>query len=225
MDVRSIRDKVYEQIRLDILKGVLGQGERVSVNDLAQRFHISSQPVRDAIIRLGEEGLVQVHPRRGTFVTTIPVSRIIEINAAREMIESYAIEHIDVSAHQDVLRDIEQALEEMSAIRSRPQYEYLEYNAQDFRFHLGTVMLAGNETITTMYRKLHPHYLYAMVMFNFATTTLGRHEDHEEIFMAIKSGHLREAAQTAERHTREATQTLLELMNAAQAANASAIPS
>jgi DNA-binding GntR family transcriptional regulator len=62
-----------------------------------------------------------------------------------------------------------------------------------------------------------------MVMFNFATTTLGRHEEHEIIFEALKSGNLRQASQIAAAHTRQATQTLLELMNAIPPANKSIV--
>ena len=212
MDLRSIRDKVYDEIHLDILRGDLLQGQRISVGDFAERFNISPQPVRDAVIRLAEEGLLQVHPRRGTFVTTITAERIAEINAAREMMETFALERANMSGHPDAWQTIEESLLEMTTIRSRAQYNYLDYNAQDFRFHLATVMLSGNATITAMYSKLHPHYLYAMVMYNFATTSLGKHEDHARIVEMLKKGDFAAAATVAAMHTRKATDHLLALM-------------
>ena len=97
MDIRNLKEQVYDEIRLDILSGRLAQGQRVSATDLAKRFNISSQPVRDAIIRLTEEGLIYVRPRRGTFVTTINPDRVVELNSAREMIETFSLNHINLS--------------------------------------------------------------------------------------------------------------------------------
>ena len=51
-----IRDGVYERIRADILACVLSPGSRIFENDLAKRYNVSKSPVRDALLRLQEQG-------------------------------------------------------------------------------------------------------------------------------------------------------------------------
>ncbi len=214
MDTRNLRDQVYEEIRLDILSGRLAQGQRISASELAERFHISSQPIRDALIRLTEEGLIRVRPRHGTFVTVVTAEKIVELNRAREMIETFSLQHADRSAigRSDTWTMISTALDKMNQIVADPQYDYLQYNQWDYQYHLGLVQLGQNETITAIYRKLHPHYLYSMVMYHYATTMLGNHRDHIEMIAHLEANQVEQATTVCVRHIEQATATLLELM-------------
>ncbi len=214
MDIRNLKEQVYDEIRLDILSGRLAQGQRVSATDLAKRFNISSQPVRDAIIRLTEEGLIYVRPRRGTFVTTINPDRVVELNSAREMIETFSLNHINLSliGGSSTWNMLTLALTEMDRVVSQNRYDYLEYNRWDYQFHLGLVMLGQNNTITAIYQKLHPHSLYSMVMYQYASTMHGNHQDHAEIIEYLRNRQIEEAQHLCIRHIQQATAKLLELM-------------
>jgi DNA-binding GntR family transcriptional regulator len=210
MDLRSITDKVYEQLRLDILAGRRQQGQRIDLGEVARTYGISPQPVREAIIRLTNEGLVQVLPRRGTFVTEVTADDVVHINQAREMLETYAIRQHGPLTAED-LRPLEEALADMDRVVALPAYDYLEYNLRDFEFHCRIVDLAGNPRIVDMYRWLRPHFTYAMVMYRTVREVFN-HGDHRRILDALAAGDIEEAVRQTERHIRGATDMLLTFM-------------
>lgn len=78
---------IYDEIRNDIVMLRLRPGTRVSENELARRFGISRTPVREALFRLVEEGLVEVWPQRGTFITRISLSAVRRARFVREAME------------------------------------------------------------------------------------------------------------------------------------------
>src|ERR671921_101679 len=78
---------IYGQIRQDIISLRLRPGTRLSENELALRFGTSRAPVREAIIRLAEEGLIEVLPQRGSFVTRISLSAMERARFVREALE------------------------------------------------------------------------------------------------------------------------------------------
>src|SRR3981081_663185 len=69
-----LRDNVYENLRSDILTCRWAPGDDRREQELAERYAVSRQPVREALLRLEREQLVTVHPRQGYRVNTIPLS-------------------------------------------------------------------------------------------------------------------------------------------------------
>src|SRR5690606_1192259 len=65
----------------------LPPGEALSEKDIAGRFGVSRQPVREAFIKLAELGLVEIRPSRGTYVTKISVRDVANARFVREAIE------------------------------------------------------------------------------------------------------------------------------------------
>jgi DNA-binding GntR family transcriptional regulator len=69
--VRLLRDEAYQQLREAILSGELAPGASVRVDDLASELELSSMPVREALARLRDEGLVEIRPRSGTRIAPL----------------------------------------------------------------------------------------------------------------------------------------------------------
>lgn len=61
----KLGDEIAERLRQDILRGRYESGEKISLDSLAQELEVSSMPVREALITLSNEGLVELRPRRG----------------------------------------------------------------------------------------------------------------------------------------------------------------
>lgn len=78
---------IHSEIRQDIVSLRLRPGERLSENELALRFGTSRAPVREAIIRLVEEGLIEVLPQRGSFVSRISLGAMQRARFVREALE------------------------------------------------------------------------------------------------------------------------------------------
>ena len=95
----SSRQAVYESLRRRILGLELLPGTALSENDLATEMGISRTPVRESMILLSEEGLVQVFPKVGTFVSRVDAARVADAQFLREAVELAALQ--DVPAEPD----------------------------------------------------------------------------------------------------------------------------
>ncbi|MBD2872185.1 GntR family transcriptional regulator [Paenibacillus arenilitoris] len=87
----SARDAVYAQLREQILKLELPPGTPLSENETSVLFGVSRTPVRESFLRLAQEGLVQVLPQRGTFVSLIDTALVEEARFMREQLERAVI--------------------------------------------------------------------------------------------------------------------------------------
>jgi DNA-binding GntR family transcriptional regulator len=89
-DVRSLRELAYHDIRDAILSGTLRPGQRVKERDVAEQMGISTTPVKEALRRLEQEGLVVSQPRRGAVVSTLAQIPVEEIEEIRGYLEAMA---------------------------------------------------------------------------------------------------------------------------------------
>jgi GntR family transcriptional regulator, carbon starvation induced regulator len=80
-------DWVEERLRLAILQGELGPGQRLHANDLARRWDVSATPLREAFQRLASDGLVELSPQRGARVTAPSVVEAAQIYELRLLLE------------------------------------------------------------------------------------------------------------------------------------------
>lgn len=83
----TIASRVYDVLRQAIIQLQLKPGNPLSEADIARQLGVSRQPVREAFIKLAENGLVEVRPQRGTFVQLISVRDVTNAQFLREVIE------------------------------------------------------------------------------------------------------------------------------------------
>jgi GntR family transcriptional regulator, rspAB operon transcriptional repressor len=89
---RTIAQQAYQQLRHDIIQGRLLPRTLVSEADIAAHLGVSRTPVREALIKLSGEGLIEVYPQRGTFVAPIKLAEVFDSQFVREALECAAIE-------------------------------------------------------------------------------------------------------------------------------------
>lgn len=89
----STRTHVYNVIRQAIISLELPPGQALSENELATRYAVSRTPVREALIRLADDGLIEVVPQLGTFVSRISVGDVLEVQFIRETLERASLPH------------------------------------------------------------------------------------------------------------------------------------
>ncbi len=82
-----IAPQIYERLRRAIITLALPPGEGLSEQDLAQQMGVSRTPVREALIRLADEGLIDILPQRGSFVSPIRLREVEEAQFIRETLE------------------------------------------------------------------------------------------------------------------------------------------
>ncbi|MDN4072945.1 GntR family transcriptional regulator [Fictibacillus terranigra] len=87
----STRDQVYTDLKEQILILQLTPGTGISEKEISLQFNVSRTPVREAFLRLAQEGLVDVYPQRGTFVSLIDLESVEEARFMREHVERAVI--------------------------------------------------------------------------------------------------------------------------------------
>jgi DNA-binding GntR family transcriptional regulator len=90
IQTKSIRDVVYERLKDAILSEQFKQGHHLKERELAKLYGISTTPLKEALRRLEQEGLVTTSARRGTFVSSDIMNSVEEINWARSALEGVA---------------------------------------------------------------------------------------------------------------------------------------
>ena len=89
-DTLSLGERAYRRLRECIVQGLLAAGRKVSERSLATQLGISAQPVREALRRLEQDGMVVTHPRRGTVVAEMGPAQLGELGRIRAALEGVA---------------------------------------------------------------------------------------------------------------------------------------
>ena len=83
----SMRTKIYEFLKEEIVSLKLTPGQSISENEVAERLQVSRTPVREAFLRLSQEDLITVFPQKGSFVSLIDLDHLEETRFMREQLE------------------------------------------------------------------------------------------------------------------------------------------
>jgi GntR family transcriptional regulator, rspAB operon transcriptional repressor len=103
-----LRDNVYDRLRADILSCRLAPGDDMREQELAERYRVSRQPVREALARLAREHLVTVAPRQGYRVNPISLSDARDLLRFRLALEPACVAEAIDNAGDDVLKTLDQ---------------------------------------------------------------------------------------------------------------------
>src|SRR3954449_9198984 len=125
---------IYSQLRHEIVMLHLRPGARLSENELAARFGTSRAPVREALIRLVEDGLIEVRPQRGSFVTPISLRAMERARFVREALEAAIVRR---AAEQGISDPPRAPLEHTIAAQLEAADDPDRFTQADDLFHRG----------------------------------------------------------------------------------------
>jgi len=191
-------DAVYERLHARILDNVLVPGSYATEQDLAETFGVSRTPVREAMVRLRDEGLVELIPRRGLRVLPVSLTDMIEIYQILTSLECTAAELAATQRpNASDLKPLERACVAMDRALAKDDLE--AWAAADETFHLHLLALSGNARIQQIVRK----YWDQIHRARFITLKLGPRPhtsaaEHRDIIAALAVGD----ADTAQRLVR-----------------------
>ena len=152
----SAADRVYAQVKRDILAGTLPGGAFVTEGGLAETAAVSRTPVREALLRLEGEGLVRLYPKKGALVVPLSVDDARDVLEARVVIEEWAARAV-WPRRASLLPVLETELERMrDTLESGDVGRLVEH---DRRFHEILVTAAGNAVLTRTYQGLRDRQL------------------------------------------------------------------
>ncbi|WP_118134124.1 GntR family transcriptional regulator [Oceanicella sp. SM1341] len=141
----SIGTTLYRQLRADIIQARLRPGQALSEAEVARRYDVSRQPVREAFIRLEDAGLVRVMPHRGTFVQKISQQAVTETRFVREALEIAIVRAL--AADPAPLPELRALVEQQKDVHQQDNASFL---VLDEAFHAGLARAAGHSFAWTV---------------------------------------------------------------------------
>src|SRR5690606_21081861 len=106
------REMVFKRLRKDILLGIRKPGEKLIESELAQSLGVSRTPIREALHKLEQEGLIEVYPRKYSLVIGITNDCLNEINLIRALLEPAASKQAVAHLTDEQLQEMEQLLDQ-----------------------------------------------------------------------------------------------------------------
>lgn len=194
---RHAAPQVVESLRAAIISMELAPGSSLDRGELAQRFGISQTPVRDALIRLSEEGLVVVRAQYTTQVSRIDVPAAREAHFLRRSIEIEIARQLATEHEDGVIADLRLQLSRQAELAEKK--DFLGFIAADKEFHRLMYMAAGLPRLWSVVVRMSGHVDRLRLLHSpFAGKAESIMGEHHAILDAIQSRDA-EAAQAAVR--------------------------
>jgi DNA-binding GntR family transcriptional regulator len=200
--------RVYAQVREDIIALRLPPGADLDESSLEERFAVSRTPVREALIRLASEGLIVLLPNRGARVTHIDISDIPQLFESLELCQRATARWAAIRRSPAEIAELRRTNQEfLAAVRNGDTERMGEINKE---FHMLVGRACGNRYVESLYASLLAVSLrLARTAFAFAPTNDDYYESyymevvrqHEAMIDAIESCDVEQADELARLHT------------------------
>ena len=182
----TLGERVYQQLRHEIIHGVFQSGEAINEKVLATRYRGSRTPVREAVMRLQQENLLRLVPNKGYFVSHLTIHELNEMYEYRSELEGF-------SAEMAARRWTSLSLMEKLAALAHSQYRtddrtsYEHFIEADTEFHVGIAQLTRNRLVVRAVAEVRCQ----MERIMFAAIDIGYYgevpaREHTEILEAIR---------------------------------------
>ena len=196
---QPIRPQVFGALRDAIVRLRLKPGQQLSENEIAQQMGVSRTPVREALIQLAEEGLVEIFPQIGTCVSKLKVTEIMEAQFIREALECAAAR---MAARRMGPADLEKLRGLVDAHDRAQQANDLEtLSALDEEFHRLVIERSGFPRVWRLVRSTRDHLQRLRnLMVPALGTAAGSVRFHREVVEGLASGDADRAEQYMRAH-------------------------
>lgn len=213
IDGMMFRESVLERLRGEILRCELRPGASFRQHELAERYEVSASPVRDALLRLQEEDLVDVLPRKGWRIRPVSLKGVSDIYEVRQMMERESISLL-------MSRPTPAALDALDSFRTLSGPETLEnWTAYNRAFHIGLAESSGNSKLLQLARGLIDQVerlTYLSVLTSGAGKLNAFVDEHAAIIDAIQSGDRRRALQLSRDHIERSRRRVVAILQESQ---------
>ena len=201
----SLAEKAYVAIRRLIVTLELGPGSVINERELVEQLGIGRTPVREALRRLAQEGLVEVYPRRGMFVTDVDVRKLALVSEVRAALEPEAARLAAERATDAERAELQELLDELDAAGADDH----ALMALDERIHRAVYRCARNDLLAAT---LEQYYVLALRIWTIALDRQHELNDavqgHRALLEAIHDGDGERAAATMRAHVEDFEQAM-----------------
>jgi len=202
-DKYSLRGRVFNKLREDILSGKYKENDELKEIAIGEELGVSRTPVREAFRQLELEGLIQIIPNKGAYVTGITIQDVKDIYMIRSKLEglcaAWACEHIS----KEQLEEMEENIYLAKFHAERGHFEQMA--ELDSRFHEILYESCNSKMLEHLLRDFH-QYVQRVRKKTLSTTErrLASNHEHQMIMEAIKAGNPEDAEKLATIHINNA---------------------
>jgi DNA-binding GntR family transcriptional regulator len=191
---KLLTDLAASKIREAVVKGEFKLGERLSEAQVAEKLGTSKTPVREALVRLKVEGLVDVHPQSGSFVFRLTDNEVSRLCTFREMLEIAALREAAAINREGLLKGMKKLLIAMTTAESRGDVKALA--DIDMDFHYLFLECANNTYLISAYNLIR----YQLLALRHRSPIEKCVENHQVLHDAIEKGDVETACALLEKH-------------------------
>jgi DNA-binding GntR family transcriptional regulator len=209
-----LKERTYAAVKRMILSGALRPGEKLQERDLSRRLKVSRTPLREALSRLVQEGLVENRPRRGHYVRAIDAKSVEDLYDLREVLEKHAIRLAARRLTDDDIATLERLRRTLRKY-GRDPIEGEAEQRDGLRLHEIIVRAARNEflleTLTKLYDRLQ---MFVWIDAIYADEAALTRREHEAIIDAAQARDEKLLLRLMEQHLRRSKGNVLRALRA-----------
>ena len=212
---RPLREIVYEELKMQILKGKITPGTRMMEVEMAEQMGVSRTPIREAIRKLEKEGLVTIEPRKGAYASQLSQKDMTEIIEVREYLEGLAAYYAAKRATEEQKEALKRVcLRYDDAVEAKNSQEMIKF---DTEFHHLIVEAAENKILVHLVEQLQELVLRFRYLY-YDTFKRGEKmpAEHHAILDSILAGDADKAQESAFIHIERLKEILDEDIPGAQ---------
>jgi DNA-binding GntR family transcriptional regulator len=185
---RNLREEITQTLRAAVISGELRPGVVYSAPSLATQFGVSATPVREAMLDLAGEGLVDTVRNKGFRVTELSEKDLDDLSELRALIEVPTVRRIaEAGVTPEILDELRPLAAEIEAAAARR--DLIAHVAADLEFHLRLLALAGNQHLVETVRSLRSRSrLYGLHALAARDALVPSAHEHAELLDLLATG-------------------------------------
>ncbi|CAK7046507.1 MAG: HTH-type transcriptional regulator McbR [Desulfovibrio sp.] len=201
-------ERVYHHLRDEITKGALRPDDRLVVSTIAQQLKVSPMPVREALNRLIQEGMVDVTPHTGARVASVNLVQLCEIAYIRRELETLAAKLAVPQMDDELFTYLDELLHVMkSNLGAESAHEYEKIN---LAFHRAIYSCCGNQSLYELVMSLwEKSSITRTSLVRFPDQNRRSYEEHVQWIAAAKQGDAEKVAEIVREHLRATVDKLI----------------
>lgn len=195
---KSLVDIVFENLQNQIINEQIKGGEKISEQQLAEVLGVSRTPIREAIRRLSENGLVNLNPRTNATVSIITNKEAIDISKVRNVLENLTIDLICTIPDVDLSSAKKCANACIEALKTKDRATLF---TEDSNFHLELAKATKNHTLVTHIQKTDAQVLKIRIAQSLPLENLKKYYiQHFELLELLEESKEQEAKELLHNH-------------------------
>lgn len=206
----SLEEQVFRQLEEDIISGFYQKGDSLTELGICERLGVSRTPVRSALHRLAEEGLVSITPNRGAVVVGVTEDDLSDTYKIRMRLEGLASRMATERLTEDIKEELIHAVELSEFYVMKNDAE--RFKELDTSFHALIYKASGNRMLSKILGELHRNVrAYRKKSLSVPGRLESSVREHREILSAMLAGNADEADRLTSRHIEKAMENLARL--------------